>query len=77
MNKPKSFDGHGGSFTVGDTDVKRAGGTLNPGDPGYTEAVRKVPIEQRAATFRDLEHKPPKPPQAEKPAGSNNQGGKR
>lgn len=62
-------DGHGGSYAVGTDEVKKLEGTLNPGDAGYAERVKKEPVADREkqgtlnrlASFRDLEEKPAKP----------------
>lgn len=63
----KNLDGHGGSTVVKeDGAVERTPGTKNPGDPGYADAVKKVPAVSkdqkgtfnRVPSFRDLEQKP-------------------
>lgn len=59
---------HGGSYVVTDGAVERRESTLNPGDAGYAERVKKAPIESRdipgtlnrVPSFRDLEVKPAK-----------------
>ena len=92
MTQRQSIEGRGGSFTVGD-EVKpnKGSGTLNPGDPGYQDAVRKTPLKDaerkgtlnRAPTFRDLDEatQADKAAQATKAAKTQaeptNQGGKR
>jgi len=75
--KQQSIEGRGGSYAVGD-EVKKLEGALNPGDPGYAEAVRKAPLKDperkgafnRAPTYRDLVQHPkaPKAEKLEKPA---------
>ncbi len=62
-------DGHGGSYVIADDAVVKREGTLNPGDPGYQEAVRKAPVQDsekrgtlsRVPTFRDLDERPRRP----------------
>jgi hypothetical protein len=64
-----NHDGHGGSYLVGDNEVKKREGTLNPGDAGYAERVKREPVADREKkgtlnrlpSFRDLEEKPAKP----------------
>ncbi|MBZ0251556.1 MAG: hypothetical protein K8F93_18010 [Burkholderiales bacterium] len=65
----KSFDGHGGAYVVDDGEVKKREGTLNPGDAGYAERVKREPVADRekrgtlnrVPSFRDLEEQPKAP----------------
>lgn len=89
MSHKQNHEGHGGSYVVGESEVKKVEGTLNPGDAGYQEAVRKVPVHdpdrkgalKRAPTFRDLEERPKAPAKVERSAAASDtstpQGGKR
>lgn len=69
MTTTKTHDGHGGSYVVGEDEVKKREGTLNPGDPGYAERVKREPVADREkrgtlnrlASFRDLEERPKAP----------------
>ena len=81
MTTTKTHDGHGGSYVVGEDEVKKREGTMNPGDPGYAERVKREPVADRekpgtlnrVPSFRDLEQKPAKPKEATKapaPAGA-------
>lgn len=56
----------GGSYRVTDSGIEHSGGTLNPGDPGYADAIAKAKVEDekhdgalnRTPAHADLEEKP-------------------
>lgn len=62
MTQQKNPD-RGGSTVVTDSGVEHKGGTLNPGDTGYADAVKKVAVHNdkqpgtfnRSPSYRDLD----------------------
>jgi hypothetical protein len=73
-------EGHGGSTLVKkDGEVKHSRGTVNPGEEGYADLVRKTPVESethpgtlnRSPSYADLTTEEPKKPERADVASSS------